>query len=82
MYASVESDREFARNAGAETPSAAWILAPSDTWMKNPHYHGPPVPHPEDDEAEYYDTADTHDYDNESWMEFMTYATSDGEIPY
>mgnify|MGYP003387726444 CR=1 FL=1 len=49
MYASTESDREFARNAGMDDPDRAWILAPSDAWYPNPFYSGPPVNHPEDD---------------------------------
>lgn len=49
MYASVESDREFARNVGRDEPDRAWILAPSDAWYPNPFYRGPAVPHPEDD---------------------------------
>jgi len=82
MYASVESDREYARNVGMDNPDQAWILAPSDAWIKNPFYSGPPVGHPEDDDEEQYDPTDMHDYDAESINEFYTYVTGDGEIPY
>jgi hypothetical protein len=40
--------REYACNAGADRPNAAWILTPWDTWEPNPHYQGPPQRHPED----------------------------------
>jgi len=39
--------REYARNVGHERPEIAWICTPYDTWMRNPAYSGPPVPHPE-----------------------------------
>lgn len=42
---------QYAGAHGAETPDRAWILSPFDTWEPNPHYRGPAVPHPEDDEA-------------------------------
>ena len=44
-----EAFKEFARNAGADQPEAAWILTPWDTWERNPAYSGPPQRHPEDD---------------------------------
>jgi hypothetical protein len=44
-----EACREYARNVGAEQPDRAWILTDYDTWERNPFYHGPPAPHPEDD---------------------------------
>ncbi len=50
-YASVESDREYAINAGQDNPDRAWILCPSDSWQPNPFYNGPPVPHPEEDDG-------------------------------
>jgi len=43
--------REYARNVGHERPDQAWILTDYDTWQKNPFYVGPPVPHPECDDA-------------------------------
>jgi hypothetical protein len=71
MYASVESDREYAHNAGMDHPDRAWILAPSDAWYPNPFYHGPAVAHPEDylededeaatAEAGYYEWRKTND---------------------
>ena len=48
-----EANREYARNAGAEDPTRAWILTPWDSWERNPSYHGPDVPHPEDDSGDY-----------------------------
>jgi len=40
--------REYARNVGEDMPERAWILTDWDVWMPNPHYQGPPCPHPED----------------------------------
>lgn len=40
---------EFGYNAGMDNPDVAWILTNYDVWVKNPHYQGPPQPHPEDD---------------------------------
>lgn len=47
----IEAMREFARNAGADRPEQAWILGDFDYWVQNPHYVGPPVPHPESYES-------------------------------
>lgn len=44
-----EAVREMAYNVGAERPDRAWLLDDRDVWVKNPHYVGPPVRHPEDD---------------------------------
>ncbi len=41
--------REEAYNAGMDRPDRPWILTGYDVWMPNPHYQGPPVPHPEMD---------------------------------
>jgi hypothetical protein len=35
---------------GEERPEDEWVLTNYDVWMKNPHYKGPPGPHPEDPE--------------------------------
>lgn len=43
---------EYAAVVGAEEPNRAWILTDYDVWVRNPHYHGPAVPHPEDDRDE------------------------------
>jgi hypothetical protein len=48
-----EACREFAHNYGAMRPEKAWVLTDYDTWEPNPHYAGPPVPHPESYEAEH-----------------------------
>jgi hypothetical protein len=42
--------REYAWNAGAMFSNRAWILTDYDVWVKTPHYKGPPVKHPEDDD--------------------------------
>lgn len=47
-----EAHQEYGRNVGAMEPDRAWILTPWDAWVKNPSYHGPPVPHPEADDYE------------------------------
>jgi len=41
--------REYAYNWGMDNPDRAWVLTDYDVWMPNPHYQGPPVPHPEMD---------------------------------
>jgi hypothetical protein len=53
MATPTEAMREFARNYGADHPDRAWVLTDFDVWMPNPHYQGPPVPHPESYEAEH-----------------------------
>ena len=45
-----EAIDEFAWNAGQEVPDQAWLSHDWDVWVKNPHYVGPPVPHPESDD--------------------------------
>lgn len=47
----VEAMREYAANIGDDPRyiERAWILTDYDVWVKNPHYAGPPQPHPEDD---------------------------------
>ena len=44
-----ESLREFAFNAGMDNPERCWLLDGRDVWVRNPHYRGPDVVHPEDD---------------------------------
>lgn len=41
--------REWVLVVGADRPDQAWVLHDYDVWVKNPYYHGAPVPHPEDD---------------------------------
>ena len=48
---------DYAWNHGQLDPETAWILHPFDIWLKNPHYAGPPVKHPED----YQDHQEEHD---------------------
>ena len=45
---------EYARNMGDQRADQQWLLSDYDVWVKNPHYVGPPQPHPEDDSG-YYD---------------------------
>jgi hypothetical protein len=44
-----EAIREMAWNIGNEYSDQAWLLSDYDVWTPNPHYSGPPQPHPEDD---------------------------------
>ena len=46
-----EAVREYAYNCGAPA-DRAWILHDWDVWTPNPRYDGPPVPHPEDVDAD------------------------------
>lgn len=47
-----EACREYATNFGMDHTERAWICTPFDTWERNPFYHGPAMPHPEDMEFE------------------------------
>ena len=38
----------WASLVGAGRPDCAWLCSDYDTWVRNPHYVGPAVPHPED----------------------------------
>lgn len=44
-----EALAEFGRNAGSAFPDRQWLLTDWDVWVQNPHYHGPPQRHPEED---------------------------------
>ena len=44
--------REQIRQLGAQKPDSPWILSDYDAWERNPFYHGPDVPHPEDRQDE------------------------------
>jgi hypothetical protein len=44
-----EAMAEMAWNMGAERSDRAWLLDDRDVWVRNPHYVGPAVPHPEAD---------------------------------
>jgi len=48
---------QIAAYVGVEHTEREWLLDPHDVWVKNPHYHGPPTPHPEDGNPDlaYYD---------------------------
>lgn len=65
-----DSVREYASNAGEDSPDRPWILSPMDTWEKNPHYSGPPVRHPEDpteeeeDSLRGYSNQEAYDHEN------------------
>jgi len=45
-----EWDNAEAYERGAASPEVAWICTNRDVWHKNPHYVGPAVRHPEDDQ--------------------------------
>lgn len=45
--------REYVSNIGEMDPDRAWIVSQYDTLEANPHYAGPIVPHPYDEEAEW-----------------------------
>jgi hypothetical protein len=56
MYATInDAISEYAWNAGQEFPEQAWLTTSYDTIVRNPHYQGPPQPHPDDLEQAYYD---------------------------
>jgi hypothetical protein len=44
--------REQAYYDGHFCPEKAWLLSDFDTWERNPHYKGEPVPHPDADLAD------------------------------
>jgi len=82
-----EAVAEFARNIGGEYPDRAWLLHDWDVWVRNPHYKGPPVPHPESDEP--WDT----DGDTSKWNEngesseaendrYASRSFNDDEVPF
>lgn len=50
-----EAYDEWVQNAGSDHPDQEWILTDWDSWEHNPHYTGPPGPHPED---QHYDGED------------------------
>lgn len=53
MFATIsDAIREYVWAVGQEQPHRAWISTDYDTWERNPFYKGPPVRHPEDDQAE------------------------------
>ena len=43
---------DWASGAGAGQPDQCWLLSPYDTILRNPHYSGPALPHPDDYEGE------------------------------
>ena len=56
MYATVnDAISEYAWNAGQEFTDQAWLVTSYDTIVRNPHYQGPPQPHPDDLEQLMYD---------------------------
>ena len=44
-----EAMQEMAYNMGGNYADMAWMLDHRDVWVRNPHYTGPDVRHPEDD---------------------------------
>lgn len=45
-----EAMNEMAWNMGHQQSDRAWLLDDRDVWVRNPHYRGPAVRHPEDDQ--------------------------------
>lgn len=41
--------RDWAAFEGAFHTDTQWLLSNMDSWVRNPHYHGPEQPHPECD---------------------------------
>ena len=57
---------EWVFNVGIDRKDTAWLLSDYDSWHKNPHYAGIPVPHPEcEDFDQPLDIDDTVDDDFE-----------------
>lgn len=44
-----EAMNEMVWNMGGNYADRAWLLDDRDVWVRNPHYRGPAVRHPEDD---------------------------------
>ena len=59
-----ESLAEFAHNAGMDNPEQCWLLDGRDVWVRNPFYHGPEQPHPEDDYPEHEQNPPKMDFEN------------------
>lgn len=75
-----EAVSEWAWNVGREPgfSDRMWLLHDYDVWVRNPHYHGPRQPHPEEVnnlspeeiQASYYTFSDgtpTSIYDDYNW---------------
>ena len=60
-------DRNEAAELGSAQKDVAWIVTGSDAVHQNPHYQGPAVPHPYEEEQEYYAQAD--DIEDQDRME-------------
>ena len=74
-----EAMQEFAWIDGAERPEQAWLLHDWDVWIANPHYHGPPVSHPEDYGPE--DECEDPGEELSTTLE-RVYASLDDDIPF
>jgi hypothetical protein len=66
-----EAVREWARNIGwyPHNIGYAYLLHDYDVWERNPHYTGPAVPHPEDDEPMSSEAA--------AWIDFAERVAAD-----
>ena len=67
-----EAVREFAENVGRDNPQQAWILSNYDTWESNPFYRGEPVPHPEEEEADYHAEQERLSLQNSSGVDMVS----------
>ena len=78
-----EWDIAEAYELGAANPDRAWVLTDRDVWHKNPFYHGPYVPHPEDEMCGYDygddDQADAHVWALEAHRQDIILAELNGE---
>jgi hypothetical protein len=77
-----EAVAEFGRNAGMDNPNRAWLLHDWDVWVANPYYVGPPVPHPESDEAYDYDAEDAENLKAEMADKIARRSVADDDIPF
>jgi hypothetical protein len=57
-------------------------VASWDTWVRNPHYAGPPVPHPDDEEAHFYTEQDRlRDIEETQQIHEAEYVSLDDSLP-
>lgn len=68
-----------ASELGRNRPDQAWISTSWDVWARNPHYHGPAVPHPED---EYVSLCQEEEGAIDEVVSLDDEDTSDTEVPY
>lgn len=75
-------NREYVRIVGGDWKDVEWILAPTDTWYRNPFYEGLPGRHPEDDRYEDNDLVEVCDdcsKPSEELLCYTCYSMREGE---